>query len=91
MDTQSFAMVRPGDAADFVVALLRGSGVKKENATIVSQCLVQADLRGVDSHGLNRLPSYLARVRHGVLDPTAEPTVTKVTPVVAQVGDHEVD
>jgi LDH2 family malate/lactate/ureidoglycolate dehydrogenase len=47
---------------------------------------VQADLRGVDSHGINRIPSYMARVRAGVLDPKAEPTLTQVTPVVALVS-----
>jgi len=47
---------------------------------------VQADLRGVDTHGINRIPSYMARVRQGVLDPLATPLLTKVTPVVAQVS-----
>jgi LDH2 family malate/lactate/ureidoglycolate dehydrogenase len=77
--------VRHQDAHEFVMSLLKASGVSAPNAAIVAQGLVEADLRGVDSHGINRIPSYLARIRAGVLDPKAEPTLTQVTPVVAQV------
>ncbi|KAK0616802.1 Malate/L-lactate dehydrogenase [Immersiella caudata] len=80
--------VRHQDAHEFVVNLLKASGVSASHAAIVAQGLVEADLRGVDSHGINRIPSYLARIRAGVLDPKAEPTLTQVTPVVAQVNAH---
>src|SRR3979411_1494970 len=80
--------VRASDAHDFVQAILIGNGVAKDNANIIANCLVQADLRGVDTHGINRIPSYMARVREGVLDPKANPTLHKVTPVVAQVDGH---
>ena len=49
---------------------------------------MEADLRGIDTHGLNRLPSYLKRVRNGVLSATATPTITQVTPCVAQIDAH---
>lgn len=80
--------VRSHDAQAYVEAVLIGNGVPKENATITAQCLVQADLRGVDTHGVNRIPSYMARIRHGVLDPKASPTLNQITPVVAQVDGH---
>jgi LDH2 family malate/lactate/ureidoglycolate dehydrogenase len=79
-------VVRHQDAESFVVALLEAAGVPKTNAYIVARALIQADLRGVESHGINRIPSYLARIRNRVLDPKAEPTLTQVTPVVAQVS-----
>ena len=82
----STVLVRAEAARSFVEAVLQGHGVKTGNAVIIADCLVQADLRGVDSHGINRIPSYLGRVRNGVLDPTAEPTLTQVTPVVAQAS-----
>lgn len=68
--------------------VLVGNGVPRENAAIVARCLVEADLRGVDTHGINRLPGYMARIREGVLDPKASPTLRQVTPVVAQVDVH---
>jgi LDH2 family malate/lactate/ureidoglycolate dehydrogenase len=80
--------VRASDAQSFVSSVLIGNGVPEANADIVAKCLVQADLRGVDTHGINRIPSYMARIREGVLDPKVSPTLHKVTPVVAQVDGH---
>lgn len=69
----------------FIESILAGNGVPPDNASIIAHCLVLADLRGVDSHGINRIPSYMERVRQGVLDATASPSLTQLTPVVAQV------
>lgn len=72
-------------AQTFVEGVLMGNGVSQTNAAIIASCLVQADLRGVDTHGINRIPSYMARVHQGVLDATATPHLNQITPVVAQV------
>ncbi|WEW61501.1 hypothetical protein PRK78_006991 [Emydomyces testavorans] len=72
-------------ARHFVQSLLQKHNAPNRNASIIAKCLVDADLRGVDSHGINRIPSYISRIRHGVLDPTASPTATKITPVVSQI------
>lgn len=75
-------------AQTFVSAILKGNGVSDKDSVTVAKCLVAADLRGVDTHGINRIPSYMARIRQGVLDPQARPTLTEITPVVAQVDAH---
>lgn len=75
-------------AVAFTQRLLEANGVSPEDAATVADNLVSADLRGVDSHGINRLPSYIKRVRQGVLDPKAQPTLEQVTPVVAHVDGH---
>jgi len=80
--------VKHDDALRFITTLLTRVGVSPTNSAITAQGLVEADLRGVESHGISRLPSYLARVRNGVLNPRAEPTVSQVTPVVALVDGH---
>ncbi|KAM0816719.1 putative Malate/L-lactate dehydrogenase [Seiridium cardinale] len=80
--------VDAAEAKCFVEAVLCGNGVLEKNAAIVAECLVAADLRGVDTHGINRIPSYMERVRQGVLDVKAEPEVRQITPVVAQVDGH---
>ncbi|KAF2828034.1 Malate/L-lactate dehydrogenase [Ophiobolus disseminans] len=76
------------DARSFVEKILIGNGVPEGNATIVARCLVDADLRGVDTHGMNRIPSYMARIREGVLSADASPTIRQITPAVAQVDGH---
>ena len=85
-DEPKIVHVRHEDAQAFAEAILQANDVSRDNATIIARALVQADLRGVDSHGINRLPSYMSRVRNGVLDPTAEPTLTHMTPVVGLVS-----
>lgn len=44
--------VSASDARSFAEAVLIGNGVAKENAPIVARYLVEADLRGVDTHGM---------------------------------------
>lgn len=66
-------------------AILIGNGVSPANAQIIADCLILADLRGVDTHGTNRIPSYMERIRQGVLDAAASPSLAQITPVVAQV------
>lgn len=80
-----YTNVTASSAQSFVERVLIGNHVLQENAEIIASCLVQADLRGVDTHGINRIPSYMARVREGVLDAQAMPSLSKITPVVAQV------
>ena len=54
-------------AADaFARSLLQAHDVPSGDAAIIAGCLVSADLRGVDTHGLCRLPIYLERVRAGL-------------------------
>lgn len=82
---ESLIHVSPNEARRLVHDILQAYGVSSTNASTIASCLVAADLRGVDTHGINRIPSYVERIRQGVLDPAAEPIVTKVTPAAAQV------
>jgi LDH2 family malate/lactate/ureidoglycolate dehydrogenase len=47
---------------------------------------VRADLSGVDTQGLVRLPGYLERVRRGLINPRPAIEVKPVTPVAASIG-----
>lgn len=49
---QAMQHVSAADAQSFTEHVLTGNGVSKENAAIVAKCLVEADLRGVDTHGM---------------------------------------
>jgi LDH2 family malate/lactate/ureidoglycolate dehydrogenase len=72
------------EAADgFARRLLVAHGVPEADAAIVAGCLVSADLRGVDTHGLTRLPGYLDRVRRGLINARPALAPRRVTPVAA--------
>ncbi|KAF9880726.1 malate/L-lactate dehydrogenase [Colletotrichum karsti] len=80
--------VSASEARRLVEDILKGNGVSPEDAATVARCLVAADLRGVDTHGMNRIPSYMERIRQGVLAADAKPEMVQVTPAVAQVDAH---
>jgi LDH2 family malate/lactate/ureidoglycolate dehydrogenase len=72
------------DAAEsFAQRLLLAAGLSEADAGIVAGCLVSADLRGVDTHGLARLPIYLDRLRRGLINPRPTLTPHRATPVAA--------
>src|SRR5256885_12908560 len=72
------------DEADaFARALLGAHGVPKKDAATVAACLVRADLRGVDTHGLTRLPGYLERLRRGLINPRPKLFPKRVAPAAA--------
>jgi LDH2 family malate/lactate/ureidoglycolate dehydrogenase len=71
------------DADAFARRLLIAHGVPDTDAAIVAACLVSADLRGVDTHGLCRLPGYLDRLRRGLINPRPALAPRRVTPVAA--------
>ncbi len=55
-----------------LVGVLDHHGVPAEQAAIVADSLVEADLRGVDSHGCNLLALYVARMQAGDLRAVTE-------------------
>lgn len=59
----------------FCQQVLVKSGVPERSADVVAKSLIEADLRGVDSHGVVRTAIYLKRVETGMIDPYAEPEV----------------
>ena len=56
------------DLAAFVRQVLRASGVHTDHAAIVADCLVDANLRGVDTHGVVRLEHYVRRLQNGTIN-----------------------
>jgi LDH2 family malate/lactate/ureidoglycolate dehydrogenase len=78
------------NAADaFVQRLLLAHDVPDGDAAIIAQCLVHADLRGVDTHGICRLPGYLDRVRRGLINPRPTLAPKRVTPVAASLDGQD--
>jgi LDH2 family malate/lactate/ureidoglycolate dehydrogenase len=77
-------------AADaFARSLLIAHNVPEEDAATIAGCLVRAELRGVDTHGLCWLPIYLNRVRKGLINPRPRLDLKQATPVAAALdGDN---
>jgi LDH2 family malate/lactate/ureidoglycolate dehydrogenase len=58
--------------AQFSEEILTGAGVAPRQAKIVADCLLYANLRGVDSHGIQLLPFYIEQILAGEMDPKAD-------------------
>jgi LDH2 family malate/lactate/ureidoglycolate dehydrogenase len=58
--------------SDFAASILEGAGVSESKARLVATSLVAANLRGVDSHGVQLLPFYIERLETGDIDKTAD-------------------
>ncbi|MGC8911342.1 MAG: Ldh family oxidoreductase [Nitrososphaeria archaeon] len=55
---------------DFCKTVFEKTGVPKDDAEIVSEHLVRANLRGVDSHGVFvRLHHYVSAIKQGIINP----------------------
>ncbi len=74
-------IVRPESLKAFCSEALRKLRVPDEEAEITADVLVSADLRGVESHGVSRLPRYAKRLMNNWIRPEAKLTVRKETPV----------
>jgi L-2-hydroxycarboxylate dehydrogenase (NAD+) len=73
----------------FVSTLFQSQGVPAADADRVAECLVQADLRGVSSHGVGRVPIYIDRLRKGIVKALPSMQVERPMTVAARVdGDN---
>jgi uncharacterized oxidoreductase len=71
---------------DFATRLLAAGGIGHEEAALVATSLVAANLRGHDSHGVMRVPSYLDLFRKGELVAGAPLTALRTSASIF-VGD----
>ncbi len=59
----------------FCVELLTAAGVPESNARITARIQVEADLRGVHSHGARAIAGYIRQILGGEINPDARPHV----------------
>jgi LDH2 family malate/lactate/ureidoglycolate dehydrogenase len=64
----------------FCVRAFQEMGVPAEDARITADVLVQANLRGIDSHGVARLARYINGLRDGVMRARPEVKIVAETP-----------
>ena len=82
-------LVGAGELERWTRALLEGAGLDAEPAATVAESLVWTSLRGVDSHGVARVPVYAERLQTGVLNNHPRPQVVSRDGAIAVVdGDH---
>ena len=75
--SQNKVVVGHQELSRFIREALAAKGARAEDAAIVADGLVWANLRGVDGHGVSRLPFYLRMTERGEIDVTARPLLAQ--------------
>jgi len=76
-------------ARPFCQQVFEAAGLSRDDAFLVADALIDADLRGVSTHGLVRFPIYVTRLRKGLVNakPQMQVVRTKGATLVLD-GDH---
>jgi LDH2 family malate/lactate/ureidoglycolate dehydrogenase len=62
----------PEQVRQLVAAIAVASGVRKADAAILADALVDADVHGTTTHGVSRLNIYIRRIQKGLINPKAK-------------------
>jgi L-2-hydroxycarboxylate dehydrogenase (NAD+) len=79
------ARVQAKPLRDFVSRAFVKAGVPTADAEILAELMVEADMRGGDTHGVIRLPLYIRRIRAGGVNPTPDIRVVNERPSAALI------
>ena len=81
--------IAPAPLAAFIKRALQAAGLTSGDAEIVAGLMVEADLRGSDTHGVIRLPLYLRRLKAGGIKARPNIRIVREKPATALVdGDN---
>ncbi|MBI2942394.1 MAG: Ldh family oxidoreductase, partial [Chloroflexi bacterium] len=69
----------------FGIAALVQVGMSEGDAATVAEVQVNADLRGVHTHGISSIPGYCDRIKRGGTNPKARPAIVQEGPAYALI------
>ncbi|MBQ1290046.1 MAG: Ldh family oxidoreductase [Lachnospiraceae bacterium] len=73
----------------FCMDAFQAFGFSEEEAAIIQDNLLTADLYGIESHGMQRMVRYHKGIENGMINPKAVPEIVFETPVTAVIDAHE--
>ncbi len=82
-------LVDPDRLIEFATAVYASQGMPEDDAHLVADTMVQADLWGHQSHGVLRLGWYLDRLRNGVMQPVTQPEFVIDAGAIALIDGHD--
>jgi L-2-hydroxycarboxylate dehydrogenase (NAD+) len=68
---------------NFMRDVFVGLGVPKQDANIIAEILITSDLRGIDSHGIQRCKMYYDRIKQGIYEVNTKIDIVKEGPTTA--------
>src|SRR5918999_3313868 len=70
------------------LAIFQAAGAPEEEAQIVMEHLVGANLAGHDSHGVILIPAYVTRIKRGHIVPGAKIEIERESPTTAHINGN---
>ncbi|ETW97161.1 MAG: hypothetical protein ETSY1_23765, partial [Candidatus Entotheonella factor] len=80
--------IAPDILHDTGKAIFQAAGASDEEAQIVMEHLVGANLAGHDSHGVILIPSYINRIKRGHIVPGAPLEIERESPTTAHLNGN---
>lgn len=81
-------LIEPKALHKLTVRVFRHYGINEADAIVVANVLVEANLRGHDSHGVVRVPKWIDGIKSGAINATCEPRlITRFGAVEVMDGD----
>ena len=81
--------ITPEQELSLIIDILTHLDVPSEEASIIAEVTLDADLKGFTSHGIGRFPQYIKGLKVGTIKPQTEVTVEKESAATALVnGNH---
>lgn len=79
----------PKDLISFSQQLLMRAGVSENHALITAEAMIEANLRGIDSHGISYMSVYVKRIEEGVVHPNVLPEIVQDTGLSVVIDGHD--
>ncbi|HVN54021.1 MAG TPA: Ldh family oxidoreductase [Anaerolineaceae bacterium] len=89
MATEDAVLLPAEQLHQFMTDVFCFAGVPAGDAKIVADVLIASDLRGIESHGVQRLRMYYDRIKAGILQPVTRPETVKESPTTAVIDGHD--
>jgi len=86
--SESEQRVAPEALEAQVAAIFAACGMSGDDAHTLAHSLVEADLRGIHSHGVLRVPDYVGKLTRDGVDPRGRPAVLREKGAIAVVDGN---
>src|SRR5215471_467855 len=73
--SEQYVLIHEQPLRDYAQAMLEGVGIVRPKAEFIAQSLVEANLRAVDSHGVQLLNFYIEHMHMGCMDLQTEGSI----------------
>lgn len=87
METDTY-LIPAETLRQFMVDVFTGAGVPHADAAICADVLLASDLRGIESHGVQRLKMYYDRIKNGIQQAVTREEIVREGPTTAVIDGH---